>query len=280
VHHEPSGLPPGEKLYNLTISARTKQEKPTPITTNTNTMCCLNDPNQSLPVVEPIRIDADAILLKRTVPVTVVRTRRVSFEKSEHVLTVAASSTMTEEERSGLWYQQSDLNQFKNEAKGECRRIRDDLLDRDILLDFELAHCSHMIECTRGLEHRVSIERQKNKYLSIRAIIKAQQRYSKPEQLAHVSLKCTAWSKELALVTGSQDFYQAYNPSLAQLVPFTPTVKFPMISKKRAESEAGSESESLDAERGPAFKRLRTYSPIPIGRTTAATRAEPTVSVQ
>lgn len=239
-------------------------------------MCYINDPNQSLPVVEPVRIDADAILLKRTVSLTDIRTRKVSFEQSEHVLIVAASSIMTQEERSGLWYQQSDLDKFKNEAKDVCRRIRDDLLDRDIRLDLELGHSSHVIECTRGLEHRVSIERQKNKCLTIRAILKAQQRYSKPEQLAHVSLKCSAWSKELALVTGYQDFYQAYNPSLAHLVPCTPTVKFPTITKKRPASDTSSESESSDAERGPAFKQRRTYSPIPIARA----KMEPIVRVQ
>merc|ERR1712150_138636 len=71
--------------------------------------------------------------------------------------------------------------------------------------------------CVRGLESRASMERQRNKYLATRAIIKAQQRYlNNPEQLASLASKCTAWAKEVELCTGYQDYCHVYNPSLLQ----------------------------------------------------------------
>ena len=227
-------------------------------------MCCSVDCNFSsriLAPADPVRIDATTILMNSAVPIAaVLRRRRVSFETAENETHIAASSDMTQEERCELWYKPSDLNQFKSDARDICRRLRDEGMVGDILLDVELSN-SNCADCTRGLEHRVSVERQKNKYITMRAILKAQQRYSKPEQLAHVAIKCTAWAKEVALVTGYQDFYQAYNPSLVHMVPFSITTKFPILSKKRS-LEVVSDSESSDSEQ--TCKRHRVQSPIPM----------------
>merc|ERR1712150_117433 len=117
--------------------------------------------------------------------------------------------------------------------------------------------------CARGLESRVSMERQRNKYLATRAIIKAQQRYeNNPEQLAALASKCTAWAKEVALCTGYQDYCHVYNPSLVQFVPQTMSVKFPsLLQRKRREKS--SEPSSNDA--SPS-KRRRCESSAPHAR--------------
>jgi hypothetical protein len=168
---------------------------------------------------------------------------------------------MDDAERRELWYQQADLNRFKEEARDLCRQIRswDAVVEQPLLdtrLDVALEAAGN--ECARGLEHRISMERQKNKYLAMRTIVKAQQRYGTPEQLAVVASKCTAWAKEVALCTGYQDFYQAYNPALVHLVPSSPTVKFPRLSRKR-ESTTSSSDEEL-----PSRKKRRTLSPVPV----------------
>ena len=220
-------------------------------------MCC--------PIVDPIRIDASIVLM--TTPMVALPSPavarvppRVSFETFETASISAASSDMSQDERNELWYQQSDLDQFKNDARDICRQIRESC-GIAILLDLDLVLSVTPDDCTRGLEHRVSTERHKNKYLATRAILKAQQRYSKPEHLAHVARKCTAWAAEVAFATGCQDFYQVYSPELMHLVPQAPSVQFPLLTKKRT-SEPSIEDESSDLEQ--PFKRLRTHSPIPM----------------
>lgn len=188
------------------------------------------------------------------------RPRRVAFEKAEIVGEVTPCSFMSEDERNELWYHQSDLNQFKTEARELCRRIRDLDEDRQPLMDVARGDIG-CDDCTRGLEHRVSIERQKNKFLAMRAVLKAQARYNKPEQLALVASKCTAWAKEIALCTGYQDFYCAYNPALLHLVPETPSVKFPLSSRKKNDGD----DMSLEDSKQPR-KKPRTQSPVPIAR--------------
>ena len=227
-------------------------------------MCCSVDSNissRALASTDPVRIDATTILMNSAMPIATVPRRRVSFQTAVNETYVAASSDMTQDERNELWYKPSDLSQFKSDARDICRLLKEEGMVGDILLDVELSN-SNCGDCTRGLEHRISIERQKNKYITMRAILKAQQRYSKPEQLAHVAIKCTAWAKEVALVTGYQDFYQAYNPSLVHIVPFSITTKFPILSKKRS-LEIITDSESSDNEQ--TCKRYRVQSsPIPM----------------
>jgi len=232
-------------------------------------MCCINETTSPLSsgfvttaISIPTRSDSVAFnpLQKRV--------RRVAFLKAEVVATLPPASEMSDSYRLELWYQQTDLNTFKNNARDLCRQIREcDAVPDQPLLDTRLdIALEQENDCARGLEHRISIERQKNKYLAILAILKAQQRYETPEQLAIVASKCTAWAKEVALFTGYQDFYQAYNPALAHLVPSTPSVKFPLLSRKK------SADSSSDEEQSPK-KRQRTVSPVPAVRTASTISA-------
>jgi len=217
-------------------------------------MCCANDSlskNFVATQVTPIRVESLSKLRRRP--------RRVSFEKAEIVGEVISCSSMTAEERDELWYHQSSLSQFKTEARELCRRIRDVDVGSQPLLDVARVDTT-AAACTRGLEHRASIERQKNKFLAMRAILKAQARYEKSEQLAMVASKCTAWAKEIALCTGYQDFYYAYNPALLHLVPQTPSVKFPLVSRKK------SSEDDISVEERPRRKKQRTLSPVPVAR--------------
>jgi hypothetical protein len=66
----------------------------------------------------------------------------------------------------------------------------------------------------RGLEHRVCLNRQKNKYLAIRCTLKAQSRSRCPEFIARISSKCTSWAKELAVAEAHRDYCEAYCPQL------------------------------------------------------------------
>ena len=187
--------------------------------------------------------------------------KKVSFDITEIVAFITPSSEMPDSYRHELWYQQIDLDEFKNNARILCRQIRDcdAVIDQPILdarIDVALESENH---CARGLEHRISLERQRNKFLAMRAVLKAHQRYGSPDKLAVVASKCTAWAKEIALCTGYQDFYQAYNPALAYLVPSSPSVQFPLKSHKTSSSSSDDEL--------PPSKRQRTLSPVPVKST-------------
>lgn len=164
----------------------------------------------------------DSLAISKTPLASRIRSRaprRVSFQQTE----VAHSSTssmptnspaiMTAQERNKLWYHPQDLLAFKMEARQVARRIR----------------TSRSSECARGLEHRISMERQKNKYLAIRAILKAQDQCSSPAELATIASHCSAWAQEVALLAGHADYYKAYNPELAHLVPTTPTLQHSLV---------------------------------------------------
>lgn len=225
-------------------------------------MCCVNEPlyqtNANVfGATDHPKIDSAA--LERSLK----RPRRVRFNIAQVVAEIEPSSSMSVEDRDRVWYQQDDLNQFRNDCKDLYRKIRSSelIVDQPVLnLQADAALASEN-ETARGLEHKVSIERQRNKFLAMRAIVKAQERYNSAEQLAVVASKCTAWSKEVALCTGYQDFYMVYNPELVHLVPTTTTVKFPLLGRKR--TGAG----GLDDNCLPPTKKQRTLSPVPIKRT-------------
>lgn len=180
--------------------------------------------NKAVPVAAmPTRIDSLVALTKtadaasRRIHRHVRAPRRVSFQATEIVSDDdVPPNTLTTEERNELWYHPVDLVGFKNEAREISRRMRHDT--------------NNSAEHTRGLEQRISMERQKNKYLSIRAILKAQELNHSPRELARIASKCSAWAKEIALLTGHKDYYAAYKPELEHLVPTTPKVPQPLMA--------------------------------------------------
>lgn len=194
-------------------------------------MCCISETyhtNKSIPVSSmPNRIDSLFPVVKAAEGATLSRRirqrapRRVSFQPTEvDFHEDKPRSSLTQQERNELWYHPTELVGFKIEAREISRRIR----TNNPLDD----------ECSRGLEHRISMDRQKNKYLAIRAILKAQDRHS-PQDLATIASRCTAWAKEVALLTGHSDYYRCYNPELAHLVPTTPTMSQPLHRKRAVE---------------------------------------------
>jgi hypothetical protein len=65
---------------------------------------------------------------------------------------------------------------------------------------------------SRGLEHRVCLNRQRHKYLAIRCTLKAQMQSRCPDFIARISSKCTQWAKEIAVAEADRDFCEAYCP--------------------------------------------------------------------
>lgn len=163
---------------------------------------------------------------------------------------------MTDERKDELWYDHDTLESFKKAArrdsKAHRRRRRQSLLLSSSSLvaassdDDSASSSSSDDDVTtpndsrRGLEHRISLERQRNKYVAQRAILECARRLttsssSSPDSLSNrptsttpidadvhlalVSSKVTRWSREVALSTGRNDFYAAYPEVAASATP-------------------------------------------------------------
>jgi hypothetical protein len=156
---------------------------------------------------------------------------------------------MTPEERRELWYSTEDLDGYKTEVRAISRKLRGPTEDGngngtigaiDAVNESLSPHpCHASTPCdmeggeeeedkkpaaavcgpevaeegeTRGLEHRVCLNRQRHKYLAIRCTLKAQMQSRCPDFIARISNKCTQWAKELAVAEADRDFFEAYCP--------------------------------------------------------------------
>ena len=212
------------------VGATTSATAPTPNERFHIASCCRNRHRTSLLVVSP----------------PLRRQKSVAFSTATVVETVTPSSAMTNERKDELWYDHDTLESFKKAARrdGKAHRKRrrqplllsssslsaaspdDDSASSSSSDDDDTAPDSH-----RGLEHRISLERQRNRCVAQRAILECARRLatsspSSPDSssnrptsaipidadvhLALVSSKVTRWSREVALSTGRNDFYAAY----------------------------------------------------------------------
>jgi hypothetical protein len=175
-----------------------------------------------------------ARLMKPTTPSKPCR--KVRFHDARIVSYVTPASSMSQEERDAAWYPTNHLDAFKTEARSLSRKLR-----------LEPWTCTKGSSHARGLEHRVSLERQRNKIMALRCILKAQHKFTDSEHVAIAARKCTAWAREVALVEGSRDFCEAYCPALTSLVPgvVSSSSDFPfgVVKRRRSCSESSQEAD-------------------------------------
>jgi hypothetical protein len=172
--------------------------------------------------------------------------RRVQFFEARIVGMITPHSCLTDEERSQIWYQQQELDEFKNEARSLCRDMRDQKT--------RIADNSQVDDVTgRGLEHRVCIKRQRNKALAVRCILKTQDRNKDPSFIAMISEKCTLWAKEVAVAEASRDYCRVYCPYLLPCLPSTENIQqHPIPFKKRQAPDT-----DMEHQKGCVSRNLR-----------------------
>ena len=178
------------------------------------------------------------------------KTKRVSFHEARVVSLMVPASELTADEKDTIWYSDMELFEFKEQVRDMCRKLRDDSNDMStssIMADSFL----------RGLEHRVHYERQRYKLLTLRCILTAQRRIQDPDQLAHISMKCTHWNAELAYVQGSRDYCEAHAPDMLVHIPGPSAVpEFPFSMKSRSTKRVVS-IDSTDSSAQESAKRCR-----------------------
>ena len=124
------------------------------------------------------------------------RPRAVGF--SDDVATISSESKSCDEIHAS-WYQSSELQQFKLEA-------------RNYILSVE------GVEDVRGLE-RYTLERSQGKQIAIRCTLLAYHSGMNEDAVCQVARQCSAWFQERAFVQGCEDYCHVYYPDLIDLVP-------------------------------------------------------------
>jgi hypothetical protein len=145
-------------------------------------------------------------LLLQSIPTT-RQPRRVSFDYQPEVIPSASPL----DQISGwdtVWYQQTELEDFRKQARFMCRQMRTVLSEPDSR-ELHLARDQQ----SRGLEQRFCLERQRRKCMTIRLILKSQVQLRDPCRLAALSQRCTAWAIDLAAEEAARDFVRAYDSS-------------------------------------------------------------------
>lgn len=191
-----------------------------------------------------------------TKPPSRKRPRTVRFSDARIVGLVANRIDLFQSYHAGqIWYPSAELDRFKTEARTFCCKLREQQKNGETVDD-------NLIP--RGLEHRVCFQRQRQRYLAIRCVLKAQQRNRNTEFVAMVARKCNQWATDIAQLEGQHDYVDVYQPTLKAFLPKVKDLhmhELPIQAKKRQNEAAdvveehtsdcsGADSESIhDAQR-------------------------------
>ena len=136
--------------------------------------------------------------------------RQVTF-KEEPEIAPNRSPLERLADRNRIWYQEREMKAFRSEAKELSLFIK---RHKKCNRDCPVLCCMMATKdgCTRGLEQRVCLERQRRRYLGNRGIIAAHKsmQYS-PDRLARLASKCNRWASRIAVAEAAHDFFQAYD---------------------------------------------------------------------
>jgi len=209
-------------------------------------MCQLARP---ITAVCPLHISNTSQPLKTKDKLTLKRRRAIRFAPSDDFTDIQPCSSMTEQERSDIWFNEGEIESFKTDAR---------MLSRAIRLQQQRCKKHNVSQYTpsktlyfRGLETRINIERQRRRRMSIRAVLEAQRQLEyypleKQElQLAHVSNQLSNWSKIQAHLVGLTDAQSAavqINLDNHNCRPQTP----PLISESEEQSVKRFREEFMD----------------------------------
>ena len=135
---------------------------------------------------------------------------RVAFQETIREISIESLTSLSESDKNVLWYKDDEIEAFKETARDLCSEIRLGLNTEERIV--------------RGLELRLSQDRQRRKYLIIHAILRAQRRYQ-PKQLSNICRKCSAWSKVVATIEAQRDYCELYEPERLLTIPHYPSLE-------------------------------------------------------
>ena len=125
------------------------------------------------------------------------RRTRVSFHDTRIEMRVVSLACLSDELRRDIWYSPADIETMRTEARDLCRFLR-----------VNPRACPE--EHTRGLELRISLERQCRKQMTVQGVVEAQRRCTDPAFLASLAQRCSLLPKEMALAQAQKDYCTVY----------------------------------------------------------------------
>ena len=142
----------------------------------------------------------------------------VTFQEEDEVYQVPTTLSCLEDDqdRNELWYNRDDIKEFRRQAQ---------VLSKKKCLTEEPGDDSdEEEECTRGLELRMSLQRQDHKHKIVKRILDAQDDDCTAEEISQISQQFSVWSRKLALAQAHKDYYAAYHPNLTSVLPEMPAL--------------------------------------------------------
>lgn len=168
-----------------------------------------------------------------TTPATTTVTFSAASHNQIHVIPTALSCliecdthTSLVRAKEDLWYQRSDILDFRRQAQEISKRVRDNQSNSsssDTMITLSSSsscddndsgsdqHDDNEDNEIRGLEVRLSLHRQDRKQVSCRRILAAQADDATPETLAQIASALSVWPQKLALLQAHQDFIGVYS---------------------------------------------------------------------
>jgi hypothetical protein len=159
-----------------------------------STLYCdpLADPTAAVPAVPGFPMMAAPSLVFQH-----PRRSRVSFRDTRMEVRIVSLACLSDELRSDIWYSPSDIESMRTEARDLCRFLR-----------VNPQACPE--EHTRGLELRISLERQCRKQLTVQGVVEAQRRCTDPAFLASLAQRCSMVPTEVAIAQAQRDYCNVY----------------------------------------------------------------------
>ena len=132
---------------------------------------------------------------------TMCKTVQFSVVESITIATLKPTYDISKEANSTLWYQRSELETFRTNAKTICKSA---------IRKRKLSSMSQVSEgvCMRGLELATDSERKKRKRYANKIVVSAQ-KSMKADELAAISSNMSQWSRENAIKDARFDFLAA-----------------------------------------------------------------------
>jgi hypothetical protein len=181
----------------------------------------------------------------------------VRFSQEVHTCCKRPPS-VTEEEIRGIWYQQSEIANFR-------------ILARDLILFYSSTSATteddNNHESLCGFE-RYSLERRNKKLVAMHFIMLASRKQVGlcPESVGVIARLFSAQAQERALIQGCQDYCEAYQPALKHLIPTTISAEFPDALFPTAASTSTTTRISLEPNNKKRAAEISTTCNEPIRR--------------
>ena len=173
--------------------------------------------------------------------------RRVRFNMNHSFTTTLLDDSSSLDD---MWYQPQEIFAFRKQARKLLKTRKKN--NQGIMM----MNCDD--EVFRGLECWV-LERRLHRHKTIQCTLSAYKKGMSSDVTAQIANRCAAWSREIAFVQASHDYYNVYQPSMASRIPKLSNIppEFPFTLKPANKSRATVQQDDISTGSSSNRKRRR-----------------------